>query len=545
MMKPYSLQAPEDIAKEYGGNKQKIAEAARMGLVDPTAAVMAGMFIDRMRGAQAQEQAQQPTVAQQVFSSPQPALGATPQAAQMTAMQEQYAPRPGARGMDRIPTDPNMMPSAAGGGLVAFAAGDMVEGGYGYNGLTIEDQQRLERERKAAKRTPFYGVPDIETPTLNNPEFDFEQDVQRRLETIQGLYPQGSAYTEGQEYYSPEKVAARGEALKEKTASRAKEDLWTAVALGGLSAAAGAKPSTGSLLGDLAQTLGTAGTAAAPYLLEGMKAKRAAEDKLLTLDEQAMAKRLEMNIAERQEKIAMITPALNSSNAAERAAAERAVAQLNADVTMDRERLSQLGAAARDVTKAESEAELQTQKDIAAKERSKITAEASKYAADAAANKKSEGVIRAEAIRQDEINKRTAAKGSALSQAELDEIDRYAFEQSAIIGLFDKQERTFRENNLAEAKKEFQDRTKPDELRSILREDPAWQQASEQNDTKTMQQREKVIKDKIRKEIANDYGVALSQLGGESRYTDGQKAKDANGKDIYYDAATDNWYYVE
>jgi len=121
--KPYSLQAPEAIAKEYGGNKQKIAEAAKMGLVDPTAAVLAGMFIDRMRGAQAQEQAPKQTVAQQVFSSPQPALGATPQAAQMAAMQEQYAPRPGARGMDRIPTDPNMMPSAAGGGLVAFADG--------------------------------------------------------------------------------------------------------------------------------------------------------------------------------------------------------------------------------------------------------------------------------------------------------------------------------------------------------------------------------------------------------------------------------------
>ena len=123
MMKPYSIQAPEDIAKEYGGNKQKIAEAAKMGLVDPTAAVMAGMFIDRIRGAQAQEQAQQPTVAEQVFNTPKPALGNTPQAAQMQAMQQQYAPRPGARGMDRIPTDPNMMPSAAGGGLVAFAEG--------------------------------------------------------------------------------------------------------------------------------------------------------------------------------------------------------------------------------------------------------------------------------------------------------------------------------------------------------------------------------------------------------------------------------------
>jgi len=252
-----------------------------------------------------------------------------------------------------------------------------------------------------------------------------------------------------------------------------------------------------------------------------------------------------MNIADRQEKIAMITPALNSSNAAERAAAERAIAELNADVTMDKERLSIIGAAARDVTKAESEAKLQTQKDLAAERRSKITAEASKYAADAAANKKSEGVIRAEAIRQDEINKRTAIKGSALSQAELDAVDRYAFEQSAIIGLFDKQERTFRENNLAEAKKEFQDRTSLDELRSILRQDPAWQQASKQNNTKVMKEREKAIREEIRNQISIDYGVAVSQLGGEPRYKDGQTSKDANGKPIYYDADTDNWYYVE
>ena len=143
--KPYNLQAPEDIAKEYGGNKQKIAKAAQMGLLDPTAAVLAGMFIDRMRGAQAQEQVPQQTVAQQTFApmqGPQQALGATPQAPQMMAMQQQMAPRPGIAGVNQIPTNPNMMPSAAGGGLVAFAAGDRVSGG-----MSEEDRARLERER--------------------------------------------------------------------------------------------------------------------------------------------------------------------------------------------------------------------------------------------------------------------------------------------------------------------------------------------------------------------------------------------------------------
>ena len=72
MPKPFSLQSPEVIAKEYGGNKQKIAQAMQMGLVDPTAGTLAGMFIDRMRGAQSQEAANPPTVAQQVFAPPAP-----------------------------------------------------------------------------------------------------------------------------------------------------------------------------------------------------------------------------------------------------------------------------------------------------------------------------------------------------------------------------------------------------------------------------------------------------------------------------------------
>ena len=55
-MKDMSMMSPQDIALEYNGNKQKIAAAAQSGLIDPTAAVMAGMFIDRMRAAAAQEQ---------------------------------------------------------------------------------------------------------------------------------------------------------------------------------------------------------------------------------------------------------------------------------------------------------------------------------------------------------------------------------------------------------------------------------------------------------------------------------------------------------
>jgi hypothetical protein len=79
MSKPFSIQSPETIAKEYGGNKQRIAQAMQTGVVDPTAGVLAAMFIDRMRGAQSQEAAQQPTVAQQAFApTPPPGGGMAP-----------------------------------------------------------------------------------------------------------------------------------------------------------------------------------------------------------------------------------------------------------------------------------------------------------------------------------------------------------------------------------------------------------------------------------------------------------------------------------
>jgi hypothetical protein len=101
---------------EYGGNKQKIAQAAQMGLIDPTAAVMAGMFIDRMRNAQKEEMVPQTTVANDVMATPQMAagLGATPQAAMA----------PAEAGVAALPVPDEMVPNEyAGGGLIAFANG--------------------------------------------------------------------------------------------------------------------------------------------------------------------------------------------------------------------------------------------------------------------------------------------------------------------------------------------------------------------------------------------------------------------------------------
>ena len=142
--KPYSLQSPEQIAKDYAGNKQKIAQAAQSGLLDPTAAVMAGMFIDRMRSAQTQEQGPPSTVAQQVFAPPPPPMqmGAMPSSAPMGAPRPpmgapQGAPPPpmgappvgmAGGGLTTLPLPDNMFnePDGMGyanGGIVAFAGG--------------------------------------------------------------------------------------------------------------------------------------------------------------------------------------------------------------------------------------------------------------------------------------------------------------------------------------------------------------------------------------------------------------------------------------
>jgi len=145
--KPFSLQSPEQIAKDYGGNKQKIAQAAQSGLLDPTAAVMAGMFIDRMRAAQTQEQGPPTTVAQQVFAPPQPPQGAPPpmmgQPGMAPPMGAPMPPPPPAAppmgappvgmasgGLTALPLPDNMFDEPdgmgyAGGGIVAFAEGGL------------------------------------------------------------------------------------------------------------------------------------------------------------------------------------------------------------------------------------------------------------------------------------------------------------------------------------------------------------------------------------------------------------------------------------
>jgi hypothetical protein len=134
MAGPYELQSPKDIAMEYGGNKQKIAQAAQMGLVDPTAAVLAGMFIDKMRTAQQDEMAPQTTVAQEVM--------APPMAPQMGGQM------PAEAGVAALPVPDEMVPNEfAGGGIVAFANGG-VPLDYSQFGDLGEELKRQEELRR-------------------------------------------------------------------------------------------------------------------------------------------------------------------------------------------------------------------------------------------------------------------------------------------------------------------------------------------------------------------------------------------------------------
>jgi len=168
----------KDVAEKYGGNKQKIAEAAALGALGPEGpllALAAGQYIDRMRAAQMQEQVPQQTVAQQVFNpqpqmppqgAPQGAPAMPPQGLGAIAPQGE-APMPmeapveeapmgmamgGVAGLP-VPDDMFDEPSNggfndgyAGGGLVAFAGGGEL------------DEAALRRALRAQESSGDYGV---------------------------------------------------------------------------------------------------------------------------------------------------------------------------------------------------------------------------------------------------------------------------------------------------------------------------------------------------------------------------------------------------
>jgi hypothetical protein len=149
-----SLTSPEAIASEYKGNKKAIANAARMGLIDAAAALMAGMHIDRMRSAVAEEQKADTTVVQDIFGAPmqQQGLPQAPMRPQPQQPRPQMAQSQGIPGAQMAAAQPQMAPGVEGlptgnvgnyaeGGIVAFGDGGDVPR-YKEEGLVNSPYQR-------------------------------------------------------------------------------------------------------------------------------------------------------------------------------------------------------------------------------------------------------------------------------------------------------------------------------------------------------------------------------------------------------------------
>jgi hypothetical protein len=186
-MNDVDLMSPSKVAAEYGGDKRKIQQAAQMGLIDPTVAVMAGMFIDRMRGAAMKEQQPQSTVAQDVMA-PQGLM-----AAQAAPVQS---------GVDTLPVSEDMVPNEyAGGGIIAFEEG-------GSTSPFARDIQAFgERGRQSVlERTP--GMLGAYNQPLITPE---EDERMRLLQIVNQKYgPRGSLV---QGYFMNQSPADRAEAV--------------------------------------------------------------------------------------------------------------------------------------------------------------------------------------------------------------------------------------------------------------------------------------------------------------------------------------------
>lgn len=338
--KPFSIQSPEAIAKQYGGNKQKIAQAMQMGIIDPTAGTLAGMFIDRMRSAAQQEQAPQQTVAQQVMA-PQPqmaappappaGLGAMPQAAQMPqppAMGQPSAPPPpgmadGGLAALSIPSD--MFNSAAGdsdgqqyagGGLVAFAAGA--------DGEVVDPNEIKVTGRRPKPADSLGPVSMFDTPSNI---FGLSGDAMTNLTNYQDMY---TPKTKQQDRLT----AAYEEELTPESIKKAKkEDMW--LALGQIGAKMASTP------GSFLQAASAGMAEALPGIRAAAKERKADQRQLLkNLQEQEGLSNKEAkeaaNIAlDMQVKYGTLAQALQDNSFKERwaqmdDATKRYVAKLNA-----------------------------------------------------------------------------------------------------------------------------------------------------------------------------------------------------------------------
>lgn len=277
-MTDVDLMSPEKVAAEYGGDKRKIGRAVQMGLIDPTVGVMAGMFIDRMRAAAAQEQRPTTTVAEETLS---PAgLGATPVAQQMAPQMAAPAPTapaapPTEAGLAALPVPETVVPSYESGGIVAFADGGDIPR-FRDRGLVpnYTDLSSLVETQQSAD--PFYSGPGGANLTLA----DLIGEAQERRRAI--------PISEAERTYMERLKGAPERAAKTKA-----ESLDRFIAELGFRAAASKSPRA-------LQAFGEAGAGAMPGLAAGAKEAR-------ELEESGLKGLAEAGRAERAQELAGIT----------------------------------------------------------------------------------------------------------------------------------------------------------------------------------------------------------------------------------------------
>jgi hypothetical protein len=183
-----------ELATKY--SKPDLARMVKMGLIDPQRALMAGMMIDRI--AKSAMQPPQTTVAEDVLAAPTTAQGQIPQG----VMGAPGAPEPSA-GVAGLPSG---LQNMAGGGIVAFADGDLV---------SASDTMRRGLASQQAPMAAESGLPTLpgglrfkEYDAMAAPTLESEFETSRRAEQMAGVD------TEGLFAKLQEEPAARREELK-------------------------------------------------------------------------------------------------------------------------------------------------------------------------------------------------------------------------------------------------------------------------------------------------------------------------------------------
>lgn len=369
MSKPFDLQSPETIAKEYGGNKQRIVQAMQLGVVDPTAGVLAGMFIDRMRSAQAQEMAPQSSVAQQVMAPPPPpgappapaGLGATPEAAMLGApsMGGMGAPPPGGAPPGAPPSAPP--PGAPPMGDMPPGAPPMGMADGGLAALPISDSmfdEPMDGEYAGGGIVAFAQGDAVGYEQILRDNMAYYSDPQNYMRDVEARYQPKREYAERANQFSKDLLSEAGQK------KRRGEDINSFLMQFGAKLA--------STPGSLLTAAGKAGTETLPALQEATKERR----------------------AEVRDALKQLAADENMTNAERRAFVSEAM-----------KGRGEAGKIANDFAQRASAKELAQMQETGATQRTKLTTDASRYNAD----QSREGYTGAEKLKTDRLNMQVSA----------------------------------------------------------------------------------------------------------------------------------------